>query len=86
MAAGGAIEARLHHIDGLTEHFLYFNDDVFLGHPLGPGRFLESNGAARFFRSSTAVRRPRSARTTMLTSTQVVAVGDSWHERSRQRR
>jgi hypothetical protein len=26
-----AIEANLHRIAGLSEHFLYFNDDVFLG-------------------------------------------------------
>ena len=26
-----AIEANLHRIPGLSEHFLYFNDDVFLG-------------------------------------------------------
>ena len=29
-----AIESQLHHIDGLTEHFLYFNDDMFLGRPV----------------------------------------------------
>lgn len=31
-----AIESQLHHVDGLSEHFLYFNDDVFLGGPSSP--------------------------------------------------
>ncbi|MDE3724342.1 stealth family protein, partial [Nocardiopsis sp. N85] len=30
-----AIGARLHHIEGLSEHYLYFNDDVFLARPVG---------------------------------------------------
>ncbi|MFG2196345.1 stealth conserved region 3 domain-containing protein [Streptomyces sp. NPDC048639] len=50
-----AIESQLHRIDGLAEHFLYLNDDVFLGQPLRPDTFFQSNGAARFFRSPTAV-------------------------------
>ncbi|SHN04874.1 stealth conserved region 3 domain-containing protein [Streptomyces yunnanensis] len=50
-----AIESQLHRIDGLSEHFLYFNDDVFLGRPLTPRSFFDSNGMAHFFRSPTAV-------------------------------
>jgi glycosyltransferase involved in cell wall biosynthesis len=50
-----AIETRLHHIDGLAEHFLYFNDDVFLGRPLPPSRFFQPNRDAVFFRSPTSV-------------------------------
>ncbi|MGP3952700.1 stealth conserved region 3 domain-containing protein [Streptomyces sp. 7N604] len=50
-----AIESQLHRIDGLSEHFLYLNDDVFLGQPLRPDAFFQSNGMARFFRSPTAV-------------------------------
>lgn len=50
-----AIESQLHRVDGLSEQFLYFNDDVFLGRPLAPGAFFQSNGAAHFFRSPTAV-------------------------------
>ncbi|MEU9992596.1 stealth conserved region 3 domain-containing protein [Streptomyces sp. NPDC048045] len=50
-----AIESQLHHIDGLSEHFLYFNDDVFLGRPLTPQEFFTSNGHTRFFWSPTAV-------------------------------
>ena len=32
----GHIESYLHHIPGLSERFLYLNDDVFLGAPLDP--------------------------------------------------
>jgi len=46
-----AIESQLHHIEGLSEHFLYFNDDVFLGRPLVPQRFFLGNGTTRFFPS-----------------------------------
>ncbi|WP_078843732.1 stealth family protein [Streptomyces albus] len=46
-----AIESQLHHIDGLSEHFLYFNDDVFLGRPTRPQDFFHANGLTRFFPS-----------------------------------
>ncbi|MEZ0072823.1 stealth family protein [Planotetraspora sp. GP83] len=46
-----AIETQLHHIDGLAEHFLYLNDDFFLGRPLSPRTFFEGNGITRFFPS-----------------------------------
>ncbi|PWR06827.1 hypothetical protein DKT68_21210 [Micromonospora acroterricola] len=46
-----AIESRLHRIDGLAEHFLYLNDDVFLGRPLLPTHFFHANGIAKFFPS-----------------------------------
>ncbi|WP_377270748.1 stealth family protein [Peterkaempfera sp. SMS 1(5)a] len=44
-----AIESQLHHIDGLAEHFVYFNDDMFIGRPVGPQLFFMSNGNARYF-------------------------------------
>ncbi|MFI6448468.1 Stealth CR1 domain-containing protein [Kitasatospora sp. NPDC050543] len=44
-----AIESQLHRIEGLGEHFVYFNDDMFLGREVGPGFFFQSNGAARLF-------------------------------------
>jgi hypothetical protein len=50
-----AIESRLHHIDGLAEHFLYLNDDMFIGRPLGPDRFFTANGLSRFFESEARV-------------------------------
>ncbi|MEU8139981.1 stealth family protein, partial [Streptodolium elevatio] len=46
-----AIESQLHHIDGLAEHFLYFNDDVFLGRPVTPATFFHANGLAKHFTS-----------------------------------
>ncbi|MFE9566002.1 stealth conserved region 3 domain-containing protein [Streptomyces sp. NPDC006487] len=50
-----AIESQLHRVEGLSEHFLYVNDDVFLGRPLAPGAFFLSNGTAKMFFSPTAV-------------------------------
>ena len=50
-----AIESQLHRIEGLAEHFLYFNDDMFLGRPVGPRLFFEPNGLARFFPSDTFI-------------------------------
>lgn len=46
-----AIEAHLHRIEGLSEHFLYLNDDVFLGRDCAPEMFFEANGLQRVFRS-----------------------------------
>jgi glycosyltransferase involved in cell wall biosynthesis len=50
-----AIETQLHHIDGLTEQFIYLNDDVFLGRPVLPNLFFEASGMAKFFRSPTPI-------------------------------
>jgi hypothetical protein len=44
-----AIETGLHHIDGLSEQFLYMNDDVFVGKPLEARKFFHANGASSFF-------------------------------------
>lgn len=52
-----AIESRLHHIKGLSEHFLYFNDDMFLGRPVTPQDFFLSNGMTRTFLSPSQVPR-----------------------------
>jgi len=46
-----AIESQLHHIDGLAEHYLYLNDDVFFGRPVQPELFFLGNGMAQFFPS-----------------------------------
>jgi hypothetical protein len=57
-----AIESQLHHIDGLSEHFLYLNDDVFFGRPVKPELFFHGNGLAKFFLSEQTVDfTPRSA-------------------------
>ncbi|MCA6094765.1 stealth conserved region 3 domain-containing protein [Streptomyces sp. SCA3-4] len=50
-----AIESRLHRIEGLAEHVLYFNDDVFLGRPMQPESFFLGSGLAKCFVSPTAV-------------------------------
>jgi hypothetical protein len=47
-----AIESRLHLIPGLAEHFVYFNDDMFLGRPVLPTAFFHANGIAKFFLST----------------------------------
>ncbi|WP_438696084.1 stealth family protein [Streptomyces alkaliphilus] len=46
-----AIESQLHHIEGLAEHFLYLNDDVFFGRLTVPQHFFLGNGLTRFFLS-----------------------------------
>ena len=50
-----AIEASLHHIDGLAQHFVYFNDDMFAVRPLRPETFFEPNGLPRLFQSGARV-------------------------------
>ncbi|MEU9338112.1 stealth family protein [Streptomyces sp. NPDC048290] len=39
-----AIETRLHHIPGLSDHYLYFNDDVFVGRPITAEHFFHGSG------------------------------------------
>lgn len=41
-----AIETTLHNIKGLSEHFIYFNDDVFIGKPLDYTYFFTPDGKA----------------------------------------
>ena len=50
-----AIESRLHRIPELAEHFLYLNDDVFLGRPVPPELFFTPGGLTRFFPSTALV-------------------------------
>ncbi|MCW2768803.1 MAG: Exopolysaccharide phosphotransferase [Aeromicrobium sp.] len=50
-----AIESQLHHIEGLSENFLYFNDDVFLGRRVAPELFFTSTGQTKAFVSPTAI-------------------------------
>lgn len=42
-----AIESRLHHIPGLSDHYLYFNDDVFVNRPIRPEVFFHGSGIAK---------------------------------------
>ena len=46
------IEAFLHKIPGLSEYFIYFNDDVFVARDLPKEHFFQSNGLAALFLSS----------------------------------
>jgi hypothetical protein len=50
-----AIEACLHRIPGLAEHFIYLNDDMLIGRPIGPETFFYPNGVGRFFQSRALV-------------------------------
>ncbi len=38
-----AIEMNLHNIPGLSEHFVYFNDDMYLGRPVKPSDFFDGS-------------------------------------------
>ena len=42
--SSSAIEANMHYIEGLSEHYLYFNDDYMLGKPVNPEDFISSAG------------------------------------------
>lgn len=50
-----AIEASLHHIDGLAEHVVYFNDDMLAARPLRPETFFHPNGLPKMFQSGARV-------------------------------
>lgn len=43
-----AIESMIHRIPGLSEHFIYVNDDVMFGRPLSPNLFFTPAGQTRF--------------------------------------
>ncbi|WP_407922502.1 stealth family protein [Agrococcus carbonis] len=50
-----AVEAQLHHIEGLSEHFLYSNDDMFFGRPLKPELFFSPGGITKFVEATTRI-------------------------------
>ncbi len=50
-----AVESQLHHIPGLSEHFLYSNDDMFFGRPVGPQMFFSPGGISMFIEASTRI-------------------------------
>ncbi len=43
-----AVEAQVHRIEGLAEHFLYSNDDMFFGRAVAPEMFFTSGGVSKF--------------------------------------
>jgi UDP-glucose 4-epimerase len=50
-----AVESQLHRIPGLSEHFLYSNDDMFFGREVGPEAFFTSGGVSRFIEADTRI-------------------------------
>jgi hypothetical protein len=46
-----AIGTQLHHIPGLSNHYLYFNDDVLVGRPITPEMFFTPSGLAKIVMS-----------------------------------
>lgn len=50
-----AVESQLHRIPGLAEHFLYSNDDMFFGRPVGPELFFSPGGITKFVEASTRI-------------------------------
>ncbi len=50
-----AVESQLHHIAGLAEHFLYSNDDMFFGRPVGPELFFSPGGITKFVEGPTRI-------------------------------
>ncbi len=44
-----SIESRLHHIQGLSDNYLYFNDDFFISRPLTPKDFFLRKDISYFF-------------------------------------
>jgi hypothetical protein len=50
-----AVEAQLHHIDGLAEHFLYSNDDMFIGRAISPDIFFSPGGVTKFVEAATRI-------------------------------
>ena len=43
-----AVEAQLHRIPGIAEHFLYSNDDMFFGRLVEPELFFTAGGVSKF--------------------------------------
>ncbi len=50
-----AVETQLHHIEGLAEHFLYCNDDMFFGRRVAPSMFFSPGGISRFVESQVRI-------------------------------
>jgi hypothetical protein len=50
-----AVESQLHRIDGLAEHFLYSNDDMFFGRPVSPDMFFSPGGVSKFIEADTRI-------------------------------
>lgn len=50
-----AVESQLQHIDGLSEHFIYSNDDMFFARPVSPDMFFSPGGISKFIEATTRI-------------------------------
>jgi hypothetical protein len=50
-----AVESQLHRIDGLAEHFIYSNDDMFFGRAVRPDMFFSPGGITSFIEATTRI-------------------------------
>ncbi|BAD59720.1 hypothetical protein NFA_48680 [Nocardia farcinica IFM 10152] len=50
-----AVESQLQHIEGLSEHFLYSNDDMFFARPVRPSMFFTPAGISRFIEADVRI-------------------------------
>ena len=50
-----AVEAQLHHIPGLSEHFIYSNDDMFFGRQVDPSMFFSPGSVTKFILAITRI-------------------------------
>jgi len=60
-----AIESCLHRIPGLSEYYVYFNDDVFLGRPSRFTSFFTREGKMRFYLTDRVISRKEPTRSTI---------------------
>jgi hypothetical protein len=50
-----AVESQLHHIPGLSEHFIYSNDDMFFGRMTDPSMFFSPGSVTKFILATTRI-------------------------------
>ncbi|PPF84093.1 sugar phosphotransferase [Subtercola sp. Z020] len=50
-----AVESQLHRIPGISEYFLYSNDDMFFGRPVQPSMFFSPGGVTKFIEAQTRI-------------------------------
>ena len=50
-----AVESQLANIEGLSEHFIYSNDDMFFGRAVSPAAFFSPGGVTHFIEATTRI-------------------------------
>lgn len=72
-----AIEMHIHKIPGLSEHFIYGNDDIFMNRPLQPSDFFADDGKPFVW-----VNRRKSKKTTPDAAREIIADEsiNNWHK------